>query len=399
MGCSSESQINLTFGYSLSGNETYINGSFYRGYSTPLLDKTEEVLYKWVILFIAIFGIAGNLLNLAVLTNKSISKSMSRMEMSAHIGLVALALSDLLFCVVVVPRSFLPIESYVRHESVNFILVYDAYGDAVINIFETSSTWLTVSMAFSRYMAICHPFKARLFVGRTFARVNVCAVFVASILVNLPRFFSHVVGNACDAAGEYRYFKISSTLIADDVSHAYTWCHFIICVIVPFVCMAFCNIFLIKEVKAAPKKIQRQTSRDAKKSDSSMHLLTLTLTLIVVFYILLVTPAELNNFAVHVIDFERNNKMGRIYNFSVALTNTIKTLNFAINFTLYCAVNAHFRAVMKEMMCCKRKRCSESSPSAPQTEYSRVSAANERQLDVTHNSSGRRANFNQTSVV
>ena len=54
------------------------------------------------------FGILGNILNLVVLTRKQLQKSMDRMEKSAHLGLVALALSDMLFCIVALPVPFIP---------------------------------------------------------------------------------------------------------------------------------------------------------------------------------------------------------------------------------------------------------------------------------------------------
>ena len=47
---------------------------------------------------ICLFGIVGNVLNLVVLSRKRLQRSMDRMERSVHLGLVALAVSDLLFC-------------------------------------------------------------------------------------------------------------------------------------------------------------------------------------------------------------------------------------------------------------------------------------------------------------
>ena len=57
---------------------------------------------------ICLFGIAGNVLNLVVLTRKRLQCSMEHMEVSAHMGLVALALSDLCFCAVYVVALFTP---------------------------------------------------------------------------------------------------------------------------------------------------------------------------------------------------------------------------------------------------------------------------------------------------
>lgn len=58
----------------------------------------EYVVNKIAAPTICSFGIVGNLLNLLVLTRKRLQCSMDRMEKSAHVGLVSLAVSDLMFC-------------------------------------------------------------------------------------------------------------------------------------------------------------------------------------------------------------------------------------------------------------------------------------------------------------
>ena len=67
-------------------------------------------------------------------------------------------------------------------------LVHKLYGYGVINTFMLSSTWLTVTMAVSRYIAICHPLRARQIIGKTFTIASLVAVFVVSVLFNVPRF-------------------------------------------------------------------------------------------------------------------------------------------------------------------------------------------------------------------
>jgi len=59
----------------------------------------ESIVNKAVAPAICVFGIIGNLLNLVVLTRKRLQCSMDRMEKSAHVGLVALAVSDMMFCI------------------------------------------------------------------------------------------------------------------------------------------------------------------------------------------------------------------------------------------------------------------------------------------------------------
>jgi hypothetical protein len=68
----------------------------------------EEVLYTRVIPLVCLFGIVGNCLNLFALTSMILAHRtpMDRMERSATVGLLALAVSDLFFCIAVVPLAF-----------------------------------------------------------------------------------------------------------------------------------------------------------------------------------------------------------------------------------------------------------------------------------------------------
>ena len=67
-------------------------------------------------------------------------------------------------------------------------LVYRVYHPAIISSFITSSTWLTVVMAVSRYLAICHPLKARIIIGMRFAVGSIAVAFLFSILLNVHLF-------------------------------------------------------------------------------------------------------------------------------------------------------------------------------------------------------------------
>ncbi|KAK3757962.1 hypothetical protein RRG08_058276 [Elysia crispata] len=61
---------------------------------------------KWAIMDVTVpivcaLGLVGNLLSLVVLTTEKLHRTLTKMEISAHIGLIALAVSDFLFCLLV----------------------------------------------------------------------------------------------------------------------------------------------------------------------------------------------------------------------------------------------------------------------------------------------------------
>lgn len=156
-------------------------------------EKMEEVLSTKVIGAVCVLGLLGNTLNLLVLTHRSIKASMERLERSAHRGMVALATSDLCLCLVLLPHAFVD-RNVADARSVTFDLVYTVYGVGVINTFIMTSTWLTVYMALSRYLAIVYPLLARSKLGgTTFTNLSFAVIFLCSVAFNVPRLLVNTI--------------------------------------------------------------------------------------------------------------------------------------------------------------------------------------------------------------
>ena len=68
--------------------------------------QVSELLVKWTMPLICIFGAIGNMLNLIVLTLR-MKEGTELMEKGVLYGLICLALSDFLFCIVTLPWSFI----------------------------------------------------------------------------------------------------------------------------------------------------------------------------------------------------------------------------------------------------------------------------------------------------
>ncbi|ELU15023.1 hypothetical protein CAPTEDRAFT_200954, partial [Capitella teleta] len=116
--------------------------------------------FRIVIPIVCIVGIVGNLLNLFVLTRRRLLSSMQRLERCATYGLTALALSDMLFCLTVLPNTL-------EFPTSVFSLYYRVYGIAFIHLFIMLSNWLTVVIAINRFLVVMYPIHARHFLGST----------------------------------------------------------------------------------------------------------------------------------------------------------------------------------------------------------------------------------------
>ncbi|XP_044130031.1 neurotensin receptor type 1-like [Bufo gargarizans] len=138
------------------------------------------------VLYILIFlvGTIGNVLTIKLVLKKC---SLQSLQGTVHYHLVSLALSDILILVISIP-----IELY------NFIWFHYpwVFGDAVCRSYYflrdicSYATVLNIaSLSCERYLAICHPMKAKMIMSRRRTKKIISIIWVSSIVFALPMAF------------------------------------------------------------------------------------------------------------------------------------------------------------------------------------------------------------------
>ncbi|KAF5914126.1 hypothetical protein HPG69_012489 [Diceros bicornis minor] len=148
-------------------------------------DIYSKVLVTAVYLALFVVGTVGNSVTAFTLARK---KSLQNLQSTVHYHLGSLALSDLLILLLA-----MPVELY------NFIWVHHpwAFGDAVCRGYYflrdacTYATALNVaSLSVERYLAICHPFKAKTLMSRSRTKKFISAIWLTSGLLAVPMLFT-----------------------------------------------------------------------------------------------------------------------------------------------------------------------------------------------------------------
>ncbi|KAK2162978.1 hypothetical protein LSH36_88g03013 [Paralvinella palmiformis] len=329
-------------------------------YNTIQNDDILRILLDYITLpVISIFGILGNILNLFILGQKHMKTSLDRMEHSVYMGLMSLAASDMVqcFCIMTLiyamPQYIHPLTALQRlHE------FFYSYRIAFCNMFLFNSTWLTVLMAIGRYVAICHPIRARSFVKVRVTFLLILLILLTSVIVSLPYFWQFYMKDYqcseiydelsrppdhCQCIISYRLPLPSHV----EFHRRYHYFWIAIEFFVPLCLLVFCNICLIRSLKQSYQMQQQYRANQAR--DPSLRI-TPTLVAVIVFFIILISPAEILKFIPDGVwtssSGERTVK---------SISNILQALNAAVNFILYCVINVHFRNTIKQIVCCKKK--------------------------------------------
>lgn len=315
---------------------------------------TSQPVFGWfefLVSTICLLGIVGNMLNLLVLTRRRLLSGMDRLEKSANYGLVALAFSDLMFCLMVFPHTFIHSNSRTADAAHAYELYYRLYGISTINLFLMISTWLIVCMAVNRFIVVVYPFKARQVLGARYTITSIVSVYIFSLAWTLP-FFIRMKVQAClaeDGSTRYTFAPRWGTKSADSMKLFMMWVWPIMADFIPVLILATCNSRLIRELRAAESARRRIGSASPRSRDSS-HKVTLTLVVIVLLLLFLASPAEILRY------INPYHSLGSLGPVLVSITNIMQLSNFAFNFVLYCLVNAGFRNEAKSMFRCFPKR-------------------------------------------
>ncbi|MEQ2189801.1 Neurotensin receptor type 1, partial [Goodea atripinnis] len=152
------------------------------------LEVNTDIYSKVIVtvIYMALFavGFLGNSITLYTLLTK---KTLQNLQNTVHYHLASLAVSDLLILVL-----SMPIELY------NFIWFHHpwVFGDAVCRgyyFLRDSCSYATAlniaSLSVERYMAICHPFKAKSIMSRSRTKKLISAMWIASFSLAIPMLF------------------------------------------------------------------------------------------------------------------------------------------------------------------------------------------------------------------
>ena len=327
-----------------------------------IYESVYAVLYGYGLPTICICGFLGNVMNLIIMGGKRTQRTLRKMERSANVGLISLAVADMMFCFTAFPSTFLP--QNMEFSNKGFLIYYGCYCAAIINIFIMTSTWLTVTMATERYLAICHPLKSRNIISLQRTKIVIVLVYFFSTVINVPVFWRYrIQSKTCNVkdANITTYMILPQVLYNDEhFDHAYRAIWAVVGNFVPLLLLLVFNIGLMKQIHksyAMRKQMNGNAGIHHSSNDNeASQRITITLVAIVVMFFVLVAPSEILKHVAYLIG--GNLSTNFTYLTIEIITNVMQTINFSANFILYCIINPSFRRSMREMFCFQYQKLS-----------------------------------------
>ncbi len=324
---------------------------------TGAIVESIYALDTYVTPAVCAIGCLGNCLNLAVLTRTRFRQTDGNAESGAHLGLILLAISDLIYCLVLFPRALLP-TTHSLFANKGFRFLYQMYGDGLITTLSLTSTWIVVVMAIMRYFCICHPFFSRKWDSAGCARFVYPVTCALCVLLNVPAFLRYKEDTvAIDDRFMYLVDINDSLDYKTRAGKAVIWLKAVVRVYIPAVCLVFCNFSLIRALQQSRRmRIQSHVQENLR----GRRLITVTLIAIAIFFIVLVFPSETMDFFLNFI--RRDVTRTEMFLLARSIANILQVINFSFNFILYCVINVHFRSVLFDM-CGLSQHCQHSMES------------------------------------
>ncbi|KAG8567000.1 hypothetical protein GDO81_013465 [Engystomops pustulosus] len=315
-------------------------------------DIYSKILVTIIYLFLFVVGCTGNAITAYTLVRK---KSLQNLQSTVHYHLASLALSDLLILLL-----SMPIELY------NFIWVHHpwAFGNAMCKGYYflrdacTYATALNIaSLSVERYMAMCHPFKAKSIMSRSRTKKLITFIWLASLLLATPMIFT--MGEKYGLGIENPDHLVCTSIVEMSSFKTVIQVNAFLSFIFPMVVISVLNTIIANQliimVKQAHQENQvctiggQQTvlsmSMEPSRIQSLKHGVRV-LRVVVIAFVVCWLPYHVRRLMFcYVPDEHWTDELHDFYHYFYMLTNVLFYVSSTVNPILYNLVSANFRQI------------------------------------------------------
>ncbi|CAL1275932.1 unnamed protein product [Larinioides sclopetarius] len=294
-------------------------------------------IHGYISIMVCLFGITANCMNIIVLTRKN-------MVSPINVILTGLAVADMMVMVSYVPFSF---HNYVRtglEEKEKF-----TFGWSLFTLFHahftvvnhTIATWLTVTVAIWRFMAVCYPAPTMRYRGIPQARIAIACTYIVCTMFCIPNYMTFTVASSLDYQNNTIY-KVNFSELAMRhgglLASINFWMFSVISKLVPCIALTGLSFSLLKVLYEA--NMRRQRLKVGSDNDKCHDRTTKMLLAVLFLFLLTQFPSGMLALLSGALGNEFFNNV--YLNFGETM-DILSLINSAVNFIIYCSMSRQFR--------------------------------------------------------
>lgn len=332
----------------LSDTDIYPVYANYNGYPCQQPDFPEYEFWSNGILlnFVGFLGVLGNILSMIILSRPQMRSSINYLLIGlARCDTILIITSILLFGI----PAIYPYTGFLRFYYFRLLPDISHVVYPLAMIVQTASCYLTLTVTLERYVAVCHPLRARALCTYGRARLYVIVIIIFSICYNVPRFFEVQLEEYQDEEFGFIYC-IKATDLRANLTYINVYIHWLYLVFIyfiPFSGLMLFNAMIYRQVRKANRERQR-LSRTEKRE---IGLATMLFCVVIVFL-------GCNILALLVSSIEAFTQ--EIYDPFVKTSNLLVTINSSVNFIIYVTFGEKFKRIFLLLFC--KRRAGRDSP-------------------------------------
>lgn len=323
-----------------------VSGVEYNYTGDPCPDMGSEIkLFEFwsngiLLNLVGVLGILGNILSMIILSRPQMRSSINYLLIGlARCDTMLIITSMLLFGV----PAIYPYTGYLRYYYLRLLPEISRVVYPLAMSAQTASVYLTLTVTLERYVAVCHPLRARALCTYGRARIYVVVIILFSICYNIPRFFEVDLSKYEDSEFGFVYCITASDLRAEpDYINIYIhWLYLVFIYFIPFLSITFFNSMIYRQVRKANRERQR-LSRTEKRE---IGLATMLFCVVIVFICCNILALLINIIEAF---------SGEIYDRLVKTSNLLVTINSSVNFIIYVIFGEKFKRIFLLLFCKRR---------------------------------------------
>lgn len=304
----------------------------------PDVTTFEFVTEGILVSVIGLLGIIANIVSLVIL-------SRPQMRSSINCGLQGLAVFDTMVLIsAVLMLGLQKLGSRLQFLRIYSLTISPSYVIPIAYpvglIAQTGSVWTTVAVTVERYIAVCHPLKAKSLCTYRRARIFNLIIIVMSIIYNIPRFLEVTHSETFSLELNRTILKaVASQLRLNKLYYGvyHIWLYVFVMYCIPFLILAVFNIYIWKTVRRANHERQILS----RKQEGEFSLAMMLLCVVIVFLICNILALIIN-----IIEY-----FDIFLSPLVNVSNLLVTINSSVNFVIYCIFGRKFKRTFLILFC------------------------------------------------